>query len=203
MMGRLGGRPVGVIGHDPKFIGGGIDAAAAQKLERFIDVCDTFNLPIVDMFDVPGFMVGISAEEQGTLKHGVRMIFAIEETVVPWASVLVRRIYGVAGVGHRPHNRYTYRVGWPSGEWGGLPIEGGVDAAYRREIEAADDPDEYRRRLEAEFVAVRSPFRVAETLGVEDIIDPRDTRPLLCEWAEMAYQQLPAILGRKVRGARP
>lgn len=203
MLGRLQGHPVGVIGHDPLVNGGGIDAAAAQKVERFIDLCDTFNLPIVDIFDVPGFMVGRTAEAEGTLKHGIRMLFAIEETRVPWASVLVRRVYGVAGVAHRPHNRYTFRVGWPSGEWGGLPIEGGVDAAYRREIEAAEDPERYRAELEAEFAQLRSPFRVAETMGIEDLIDPRDTRPLLCRWVESAYELLPLTLGRKDRGARP
>jgi acetyl-CoA carboxylase carboxyltransferase component len=95
------------------------------------------------------------------------------------------------------------RYAWPSGEWGSLPIEGGVEAAYKRDLEAAADPDALRRELEEKLGAMRSPFRTAEIFGVEEIIDPRDTRPLLCEWLETAYRVLPAEVGVKRRGMRP
>jgi acetyl-CoA carboxylase carboxyltransferase component len=95
------------------------------------------------------------------------------------------------------------RYAWPSGDWGSLPIEGGVQAAYRREIEASPDPAARRREIEESLNELRSPFRTAEAFGVEEIIDPRDTRPLLCEWVETAYELLPSRLGPKGRGCRP
>jgi acetyl-CoA carboxylase carboxyltransferase component len=122
---------------------------------------------------------------------------------VPWASILVRKVYGVAGAGHAAHHRLGLRYAWPSGEWGSLPIEGGVEAAYRRQLEAAPDPDALRRELEAELAGLRSPFLTAEAFGVEEIIDPRDTRPLLVEWARRAAQVAAAELGPRTRGMRP
>ncbi|MEE8337944.1 MAG: carboxyl transferase domain-containing protein [Dehalococcoidia bacterium] len=200
---RLDGRPVGVLANDPLIHGGAMDAAAAQKFEKFVDLCDTFNMPIVNLPDQPGFMIGPGAEAAGTLKQGVRAATAIQAATVPWATVVVRRLYGVAGALHQDHDRFRFRVAWPSGEWGSLPIEGGVAAAYRREIEAADDPDAHRAKLEAEMVDVRSPFRTAEAMDIEDLIDPRDTRPMLCEWIELAYRQLEGTIGPKTRGMRP
>jgi acetyl-CoA carboxylase carboxyltransferase component len=114
-----------------------------------------------------------------------------------------RAFYGVAGAAHGNHTKLNLRYAWPSGNWGSLPIEGGVEAAYRRQIEAADDPEALRRELEAKLNAVLSPFRTAEGFGIEEIIDPRDTRPLLCEWIETAYRLLPSDLGIKRRTVRP
>jgi acetyl-CoA carboxylase carboxyltransferase component len=94
-------------------------------------------------------------------------------------------------------------MAWPSGDWGSLPIEGGVQAAYRRDIEAAEDPDAYRAELEDRLSAMRSPFRTAEAFNMEDIIDPRDTRKLLCEWVELVYASLDTVTGPKLRGTRP
>jgi acetyl-CoA carboxylase carboxyltransferase component len=122
---------------------------------------------------------------------------------VPWCSILVRRVFGVAGAGHGAHHRLNLRYAWPSGEWGSLPIEGGVEAAYRRQLEASPDPDALRRELEAKLASLRSPLLTAEAFGVEEIIDPRETRPLLVEWARRAYELLPSMLGPKARGARP
>ena len=124
---------------------------------------------------------------------------------MPWVSVLVRKVYGVAGAGHGNHAALNLRYAWPSGEWGSLPLEGGIEAAYRRDLEAADDPAALRAEIQERLDAVRSPFRTAERFGVEEIIDPRDTRPLLCDWAERAHElvrhELPA--GPKHRGPRP
>jgi acetyl-CoA carboxylase carboxyltransferase component len=200
---RLAGRPVGVLANDPLRYGGAMDAAAAQKLETFVDLCDTFHLPIVNFIDQPGFMIGPAAEAAGTLKQGARAVAAICSATVPWASVIVRRLYGVAGGIQQNHARWNLRVAWPSAEWGSIPIEGGVMAAYRREIENAPDPAAYLAQVEQRLQAVRSPFRTAEAFEIEDIIDPRTTRPLLCEWSELAYRRLPAELGRKARGMRP
>jgi propionyl-CoA carboxylase beta chain len=120
-------------------------------------------------------------------------------------SVLVRKVYGVAGAGHGDHSRLNLRYAWPSGDWGSLPIAGGLEAAYRRELEAAEDPAALRAEIEERLNAVRSPFRTAERFMVEDIIDPRDTRPLLCEWAERAHELVrhDVAAGPKARGLRP
>ncbi|MDA0366084.1 MAG: methylmalonyl-CoA carboxyltransferase [Chloroflexi bacterium] len=204
MLARLGGRPVGVLANDPLHLGGSMDADAAQKLESFIDFCDTFHLPIVNFVDQPGFMIGPAAESAGTLRHGARALCAMDACTIPWAAVIVRKVYGVAGAGHQPYNRFVYRLAWPSSEWGSIPIEGGVMAAYRREIEAADDPDQKRAEIEAMLIQRRKPFGAVEAFNAEEMIDTRDTRPVLCDWVELAYETLlPQDVGRKLRPLRP
>jgi len=201
---RLNGYPVGMMANDPMHVGGALDAAASEKLMRFVDLCDTFHLPVVNLVDQPGFMVGTAAERQGTIRKGVRALCAIEESRVPWIAVIVRKCYGVAGGGHGRHGGLNLRYAWPSAEWGSLPVEGGVEAAYRREIEAAPDPDQKRRELEDKLNQLRSPFRTAEAFGVEEMIDPRDTRPLLCRFVEIAQELVRTELGPKWRfGMRP
>jgi acetyl-CoA carboxylase carboxyltransferase component len=187
---RLDGWPVVFVGTDARIDGGGLSAAAADKVVRFVDLADTFHLPVVAFMDHPGLLIGLDAERAGTLRSGCRALSAVYEAEVPWASVIVRRAYGAAGASHRNPTRHTFRVAWPSGEWGSLPLRGGVDAAYRRVIEAAPDPAAKRAELQREYEAMTSPFRTAEVFGVEDIIDPADTRPRLCRWARSAYQTM-------------
>ncbi len=200
---RLDGIPVGVMANDPRQRAGSLDADASQKLARFVDLCDTFRLPVVNFVDNPGFLVGVEAERRGTIRHGVRALAAVYQATVPWCSILVRRVFGVAGAGHGNHTRLNLRYAWPSGEWGSLPIEGGVEAAYRRQLEAAEDPDALRARLEEELASLRSPFLTAEAFGVEEIIDPRETRPLLVDWARRAFDIVRHDRGVKRRGMRP
>jgi acetyl-CoA carboxylase carboxyltransferase component len=169
---------------------------------RFIDLCDTFHLPCVNFVDNPGFLVGTSAERQGTARAGARALIAVYQATIPWVSILLRRVYGVAGAAHGNAQALNLRYAWPSGDWGSLPIEGGVQAAYRREIEASPDPAARRREIENRLEQYRSPFRTAEAFGIEEIIDPRDTRPLLCDWVENAYSLLVADLGPKRRKIR-
>ena len=199
---RLNGYPVGVMANDPKQGGGAVDAAAAEKMIRFIDLCDTFHLPAVNFVDNPGFLIGTMSEKAGTARVGARALMAVYQATVPWISIILRRVYGVAGAAHGNAQGLNLRYAWPSGDWGSLPIEGGVQAAYKREIEAAPDPAARRREIEERLQQYRSPFRTAEAFGVEEIIDPRDTRPLLCEWVETAYSLLPAELGPKRRKTR-
>jgi acetyl-CoA carboxylase carboxyltransferase component len=202
---RLSGRPIGVLASDPRFYGGGMTADAADKLVRFVDVCDQFNLPIASFVDQPGFVIGTQAEREGTIKRGTRALWAMYQATVPLASVMVRKVFGVAGAGLVDRGRDSVRWAWPSGDWGSLPIAGGLEAAYRRELEAAEDPQALRAEIEERLNAVRSPFRTAERFSVEEIIDPRDTRPLLCDWAERAHElvRLDAGKGPKTRGLRP
>jgi len=202
---RLDGRPVGVLASDPVHYGGGLTGEASDKLARFVDVCDQFRLPVANFVDQPGFVIGTAAERAGTIRRGTRALVGVYQATVPWCSVLVRKVYGVAGAGHGNHAALNLRYAWPSGDWGSLPIAGGLEAAYRRELEAADDPAALRAEIEARLNAVRSPFRTAERFGVEEIIDPRDTRPLLCDWAARAYEILAHEIGDgpKTRGLRP
>jgi acetyl-CoA carboxylase carboxyltransferase component len=202
---RLGGRPVGVLASDPAYFGGGLTAEASDKMTRFVDLCDQFRLPVVNFVDQPGFVIGTAAERAGTIRRGTRALYAGYQATVPWVSILVRKVFGVAGAGHGNHARLNLRYAWPSGDWGSLPVEGGIEAAYRRELEAAEDPAALRAEIQERLDAVRSPFRTAERFGVEEIIDPRDTRPLLCDWAERAHELVAheAGGGPKARGLRP
>ena len=124
---------------------------------------------------------------------------------MPWVSILVRKVYGVAGAGHGDGSQLNLRYAWPSGDWGSLPIAGGIEAAYRRELEAAEDPVALRAEIEARLTAALSPFRTAEHFSIEHIIDPRETRAVLCEWAQRAHELVRYELaaGPKTRGPRP
>jgi acetyl-CoA carboxylase carboxyltransferase component len=201
---RLDGIPVGVMANDPHHLAGSIDAAAAEKMTRFVDLCDTFRLPVVNFVDNPGFLIGVDAERQGTIRKGVRALSAVYQATTPWCSIIVRKAFGVAGAGHVNHTRASPRYAWPSGEWGSLPIEGGVEAAYKRQLQAADDPDALRQELEEKLASLRDPILTAEVFGIEEIIDPRDTRPILVSFARLAYRIVEAEdRGPKARGMRP
>jgi acetyl-CoA carboxylase carboxyltransferase component len=200
---RLDGYSVGIMANDTHHHGGAVNAAASDKMMRFVDLCDTFHIPITYLVDNPGFLIGVQAEEEGTARLGSRALMACYQATVPWVSVIIRRCYGVAGAGHGNADRLNMRYAWPSADWGSLPIEGGVQAAYRRDIESSPDPAARRRELEDMLEQYRSPFRTAEAFGVEEVIDPRDTRRLLCDWVHMAYDIIPTQLGPKTRIPRP
>jgi acetyl-CoA carboxylase carboxyltransferase component len=199
---RLNGYPVGVLANDPNFLGGSFNYDVAEKYQRFIDMCDTFHLPIVNFSDQPGFTVGKQSEEHGTIRKGVRASFAIIQATIPMAVIYLRKCFGVAGGAQKSGIRLSWRYAWPSAVWGNIPVEGGVYAAHRREIESAEDPKAYLGELQETYRAIASPFRTAEAFGIEDIIDPRDTRSLLCEWVETAYNVESKNLGPKKRGMR-
>jgi acetyl-CoA carboxylase carboxyltransferase component len=198
---RLDGWPVAVLASDPYHYGAGWTADASQKVARFVDLADTFHLPVVHLVDQPGFVIGLAAERAATIRHGARALAAVYQAQVPWCSVILRRVYGVAGAAHQNAARVSYRYAWPSGDWGSLPMEGGIEAAYKADLEAAADPDARLAEIRARLDMVRSPFRTAETFLIEEIIDPRDTRPLLCEFAELAAPL--RTPGPTARGYRP
>ena len=185
---RLNGYPVGILANDAHHVGGAMDAAGAQKVRRFVEFCDQFHLPIISLVDEPGFMIGSASENSGTIRYGMEAIAATVLSSVPWASILVRKAYGVAAAAHfGPYGRV---YSWPSAETGALPVEGGVAVAYRREIAEAEDPEAKRRELEEQFAAKRSAFPRAESFAVHDLIDPRDTRLELCRFMEHARRML-------------
>jgi acetyl-CoA carboxylase carboxyltransferase component len=183
---RLNGWPVAVLASDPYHYGGGWSADASDKVTRFADLAQTFHLPVVNLVDVPGFLVGLDAEKAGTIRHGVRAMQAVYQATVPWCVIILRKAYGVAGAAHMNPSRYNMRYAWPSGDWGSLPIAGGLEAAYKAELEAAPDPAAKLAEIEARLAKLASPFRSAESFNIEEIVDPRDTRSLLCEFAELA-----------------
>lgn len=200
---RLNGHSVGFLANDPIVGGGGLSVKACNKIERFVDLCQTFHLPIINFVDQPGLTIGLAAEKQGLIRHGVRAISAIYQATVPMIEIILRRVYGVGGAGmingHGLHLRYA----WPSGDWGSLPIEGGLQVAYRRTLEESDNRQELLEKLASQFESFRSPLRTAAAFGIEEIIDPRDTRPLLCDWIVDAYELLPELLGPSRHTMRP
>jgi len=131
-------------------------------------------------------MVGSRAEQDATIRAGARALAAIYQATVPWCTVVVRKAFGVAGAGHGNHARYRYRYAWPSADWGSLPIEGGIQAAYKAELAAATDPESLVEEIMARLNQVRSPFRTAERYLIEEMIDPRETRSVLCDFANLA-----------------
>ena len=183
---RLDGWPVAVLAGDPLFNGGAWGAAASRKITRFVDLAQTFHLPVVHLVDCFGFAVGLESESAATMRHAVTAVSAIHQSTVPWCAIIIRNVFGVGGGAHVPHTQTPIRYAWPSGNWGSLPLEGGVEAAYRAEIAAADDPPAKLKEIEQRLEQMRSPFRSAEAFIIDEIIDPRDTRPLLCEFANMA-----------------
>jgi len=199
---RLHGFPVGVLANDPRFMGGAFTYDVAEKYQRFIDMCDTFHLPLVNFSDQPGFSIGRRSERFGTIRKGVRASFAMVQATVPVAVVYVRKCFGVAGAAQRPARGFCWQMAWPSARWGNIPVEGGVYAAHRREIEEALDPEARLRELHEEYGKIASPYRTAEAFGIEDVIDPRETRSILCEWVEAAYEAEEPNLGPKKRGMR-
>ncbi len=198
---RLAGRAIGVLANDTRFYAGAMTAHGAQKVRRFVDLCDTFHLPIVSFVDEPGFMIGLDAERAATIRHGTAALFAVQQSSVPWASVIVRKAYGVAAAAHFGPEGLV--LSWPSAEGGALPIEGGVAVAFRREIAAAEDPAALRAELEQEFAARRTPFPRAENFSVNDLIDPRQTRRMLCDWMEWTESPLRQQLGPRSYTFRP
>lgn len=198
---RLNGQPVGLLANDPMWFAGAMTAEGAQKVRRLVDLCDTFHLPIVSFVDEPGFMIGPEAERAATIRYGTATLFAVMQSTVPWVSVIVRKVYGVAGAAHFGPGGMVFA--WPSAESGALPLEGGVAVAYRREIESAPDPEVKRREIEDRLAAQRSPYTRAESFGVHDLIDPRHTRPVLCDWVDWIQPQLRMHQGPRAYTLRP
>ncbi len=198
---RLNGHAIGVLANDCMFYAGAMTAEGAQKVRRFVDLCNTFHLPIVSLVDEPGFMIGPEAEQAATIRHGVAAITAVVQSRVPWASVIVRKVFGVAGAAHFGPGGLV--LAWPSAETGALPVEGGVAVAFGRAIAEADDPEAKRAELEREMAASLSPFPRAEQFAVHDLIDPRETRARLVDWITWAAEPLCRTLSPHAVTYRP
>ncbi|KAI0777207.1 propionyl-CoA carboxylase [Trametes elegans] len=199
---RLKGLPVGILSSDCTVGGGAIDALGSQKAARFVHLCDHFSIPLLNLVDQPGFAIGSAAERMATIRHGTAIMSALYHATVPIFTVIIRRSFGVAGGAFSDAgDGLNTRVAWPSADWGSLPLEGGIEAAYKRQLNAAPSPiarEKMMQELLAKFEGVRDPLRTANVFGIEEIIDPRDTRPLACEWLSHVYTHSlpPRLLAR-------
>jgi acetyl-CoA carboxylase carboxyltransferase component len=198
---RINGWPVAILASDPYHYGGAWTADTARKVVRFVDLAQTFQLPLIHFVDIPGFLIGPDAEQSGVMRFGTQVLTAIRQCTVPNCAIMIRKAYGMAALSQRNGSALFMRYAWPSANWGSLPIAGGVDAAYKAVIQAAPDPQLKRAEIEARLTQLQSPIRTAEAFGVEEIIDPRETRKLLCEFVELAAPLRKA--GRPTFGYRP
>ncbi|KAE8161374.1 alpha subunit of putative methylmalonyl-CoA decarboxylase [Aspergillus tamarii] len=190
---RLGGRPIGVISLNCEVNGGALDAAGSQKLTRLLKLCDVMNLPVLQFIDVPGYAIGTAAERTATMRWGVELAKTYYSTTVPMFNVITRRAYGVAGGIMLGARDPVMQVAWPSGQWGSLPLEGGIEVAHRHELREAEKEGgkaELYQELEEEYRRLMNPVRTANAFGVEEIIDPKDTRKVCCAWARHVYKVL-------------
>ena len=193
---RVNGHPVGVMANNPKYNGGSMDIATGEKTIRLIELCDTFHLPLVYFADEPGFSVGRAQEELGIVRAGARVVTTLTQSKTPYVCFVLRQLYGVAGGLHQRGGNGLYRrYCWPSTHGGSMHIEGGTAIAYKRDIENAPDPEARRQEIEARLQAISSPFRNAHAFGIEEMIDPRDTRPLLVDFVDDAWKVVQTQLG--------
>jgi acetyl-CoA carboxylase carboxyltransferase component len=184
---RFGGRPVGIVANQPKQLAGILENDSADKAARFINLCDAFNIPLVFLQDVPGFMVGTKVEQEGIIRHGAKMLYAVSRATVPKVTVVVRKAYGagyyvMCGKAYEP----DLIVAWPSAEISVMGAEGAVNIIFRKQIDASDDPEKARAELVNNFKQIIDPYIAAGTAMVDDIIDPRETRPTIIRGLEMA-----------------
>ena len=187
---RFNGHAVGVIASDSQHINGGaLTADGCRKLTRHLDLCDLFHIPILNLVDNPGFAVGIEHEMNGTIRRGGEWMIAFAQTTVPVFTVVMRRSFGVAGNNYAtPRAEPSMRVVWPSADVGGIPPEGGIEAAYKRQLAEAADPIAFRAELMARIESARGPIGPLNKFQMEEMIDPRDTRRYVCDWLKPAYQ---------------
>ena len=187
---RMAGHPMGVIASDSRHENGGaLTADGCDKLRRHHDLCDLFHLPILNLVDNPGFAVGIEHEIAGTIRKGGEWMVAFAQVSVPIFTVLMRRSFGVAGNNYAtPRSAASVRVAWPAADVGGIPPEGGIEAAYKRQLAESADPAALRAEINARIESVRGPIGPLNRFEIEEMIDPRDTRRRVCEWIADAYR---------------
>jgi acetyl-CoA carboxylase carboxyltransferase component len=184
---RFGGQPAGIVANQPKQLAGILENDSADKAARFINLCDAFNIPLVFLQDVPGFMVGSKVEQAGIIRHGAKMLYAVSRATVPKVTVVVRKAYGagyyvMCGKAYEP----DLIVAWPSAEISVMGPEGAVNIIGRSAIEASDDPDATRERMLAEIKKNIDPYLAAKNATIDDVIDPRETRPTIVRGLRMA-----------------
>ncbi|HUW64016.1 MAG TPA: carboxyl transferase domain-containing protein [Spirochaetia bacterium] len=184
---RMGGHPVGIVANQPCVRAGALDARAAPKMRRFMDLCNAYHLPLVFLVDVPGVMTGSLAEQEGTLRAGMAVAYSLAWADVPKITVVLRKAFGFGGAAMCGYGAGQAAVfAWPSARFGAMPGRGGILAAYKNEIEASVDPQATIRQLEARFGEYAGPYAAARSFNVDDVIDPRETRLRVIRALELA-----------------
>jgi acetyl-CoA carboxylase carboxyltransferase component len=184
---RFGGQPVGIVANQPKQLGGILENDSADKAARFVNLCDAFSIPLVFLQDVPGFMVGSKVEHAGIIRHGAKMLYAVSRATVPKITVVVRKAYGagyyvMCGKAYEP----DLIVAWPTAEISVMGPEGAVNIIGRSAIEASDDPERTREEMLAQIKSAIDPYLAAKNDLIDDVIDPRETRPTIIRGLRMA-----------------
>lgn len=194
---RIEGHAVGILASDSRYVAGSLDVASSLKQTKFVEVCDRFHLPVAYFVDVPGFLVGPQAEAAGVLKFGSMAVKAIHQAQIPVFTVQVRRSYGLGGVATGNGNPLSMRLIWPTAAWGDMPVEGGIEAAFRAELEAAapEDRASLKVKLAERFQAQTSIWKAMENFAAEEMIDPRETRKYLARLVKL-YHRRPVEGGR-------
>jgi len=184
---RMGGRSVGIVANQPRHLGGILDNDAADKAARFVSLCDAFAIPLVFLVDVPGFMVGTRVEAAGIIRHGAKMLHAVAAATVPKITVVIRKAYGA---GYYVMNGRAYEpdliVAWPSAEISVMGAEGAVEIVFRRQVDEADDPAAKKGELIAAYRGLIDVYVAAKNAMIDDVIDPRETRPVVIGALAMA-----------------
>ncbi len=180
---RLAGQPVGIVANQPAVLAGVLDISASLKGARFIRFCDCFNIPLVTFEDVPGFLPGVAQEHGGIIKHGAKLLYAFCEATVPKLTVITRKAYGGAyDVMSSKHIRGDINLAWPTAEIAVMGPKGAVEILFKKEIDQAADKETETARRIAEYTATfANPYSAAARGFVDDVIDPRDTRPRLID----------------------
>ncbi len=184
---RMGGRPVGIVANQPRQLGGILDNDSADKAARFVNLCNAFGIPLVFLMDVPGFMVGTKVEAAGIIRHGAKMLYAVANATVPKVTVVLRKAYGA---GYYVMNGRAYEpdliVAWPSAEISVMGAEGAVEIVFRKQVEEAEDPAAKKAELIEAYRKIIDVYIAARNDMVDDVIDPRETRPTIIRALEMA-----------------
>ena len=202
---RLNGRPVGFVANQARHLAGMLDVKACEKASHFIGLCDAFGLPLVMLIDVPGFSIGSEAEKAGLGRRSGRLMFEMGQASVPRVSIVLRKGYGggyyAMGGGSAFDNNATFA--WPTAEICAMSVEGSVDVAYRKDFEAAEDPAARRQEIIDIFKSQLGALRAAEAFGIDEVIDPRQTRRILCDTFDRSPPRRPNRHPNRVRAISP
>jgi len=194
---RMNGHPVGIIANQPKVFAGAITAKAAMKERHFIDLCASYHLPLIFLVDVPGVMTGPDSEKEAALRFGLAVAYSLAWADVPKITVVTHKAFGFGGSAMCGYGAgQTLTLAWPRVDFGSIPAGGGVLAAHKAELEAAEDPEALARELEEAYKKYTGPYPAAATFNIDDVIDPRETRPRIIRALELA-------LGRRTSPPQP
>jgi acetyl-CoA carboxylase carboxyltransferase component len=198
-LGRIEGRPVGIVANQPLVLAGVLDIHASEKAARFVQLCDAFNIPVVSLVDVPGFLPGVDQEHGGIIRHGAKLLYAYCNATVPRIQVIVRKAYGGAYIVMDSRSiGADLSYAWPANEIAVMGAEGAANVIFRREIAAADDPEATRTRRVAEYrEALMHPYYAAERGLVDDVIAPQSTRAVLASGLRMLRTKSAPLPHRK------